>query len=298
MVSAQSAETSQYFNDTGHSISGDFLLYYHSTQNAQFVFGAPITEQFTDPTSGRLIQYFQRVRFEYYPELEIGKRVQIAPLGTLVYQQVGDSGTVGATSPIGCRYYAQTGFSICYTFLEFFDKNGGEEIFGHPISSFVIHNGRFVQYFERARFEWFPEYPEGMRVVLAQLGRIYFDLIGENPSLLQPLKTGSNNLANVTEINTRAFTWKAVTRLDDQQAVYVIVQDQTSTPIPGATVIVTINWPNGESMSLAQMTNQFGFVTVPVQVQGQKHGSLVMVRVEVLFQNKSSTTVTSFRIWK
>jgi hypothetical protein len=295
-VAAQAGTASQYFADTGHNVGGDFWLFYRGVPNAADVFGSPITEQFTDPTSGRVIQYFQRARFEYYPEREVGQRVQIAALGEYVYQRVGNSGTLDAATPIGCRYYAETGFSICYTFLEFFDKNGGETVFGKPKSSFVFYNGRIVQYFERARFEWYPEYPEGSRVVLAELGRIYFDLVPEDPTLLQPVKP-DNYIGDVITLYARAFTWKAVTRLDDQQSVYVVVQDQTLAPVQGATAIVTIYWPNGGNQSLADTTNTFGIVTVPFRVQGQPHGSLVTIQVEVLYQGKSSKTVTSFRVW-
>lgn len=289
--------TSQYFPDTGHNVSGEFLLFYQSVPNAQFVFGSPITEQFTDPTTGRLIQYFQRARFEYFPELPVGQRVRVSPLGEYVYQRVPNEGQVNVFTPIGCRYYAETGYSICYAFLEFFDKNGGEAIFGKPKSPFVFYNGRIVQYFERARFEWYPEYPDGQRVVLAELGRIYFDLVGEDPNLLQPVKADAFP-GNVTKIYARAFTWKAVTRAEDTQTVYVVVQDQTLSPVAGATVILTFNWPGGGAQSLAQTTNQYGLVILSFPVQAQPHGSLVTVQVEVLYQGWKSETVTSFRIWQ
>ncbi len=289
--------SSQYFADTGHNVSGDFLIFYQSVPNAQFLFGSPITEQFTDSTSGRAIQYFQRARFEYFPELAVGQRVRVAPLGEYVYQRVPNEGEVNIFTPIGCRYYADTGFSICYAFLEFFDKNGGEAIFGKPISSFVFYNGRIAQYFERARFEWYPEYPDGQRVVLAELGRIYFDLAGEDPNLLQPVKADAFS-GSVTKIYARAFTWKAVTRLDDTQTVYVVVQDQTLSPVAGATAIVTIFWPGGGTQSLAQTTNEYGLVILSFPVQSQPHGSLVTIKVEVLYQGWNSETVTSFRVWQ
>lgn len=295
LVSAQGI-SSQYFADTGHNVSGDFLLFYQNIPNAQFVFGSPITEQFTDSTSGRLIQYFQRARLEYFPELPAGQRVQIAPLGEYVLQRVPNEGEMNIFTPIGCRSYAETGFSVCYAFLEFFDKNGGEAIFGKPKSPFVLYSGRIVQYFERARFEWYPEYPDGQRVVLSELGRIYFDLAGEDPNLLQPVKADAFP-GSVTAIYARAFTWKAVTRQQDTQTVYVIAQDQTLSPVSGATAIVTIFWPSGWTQSLAQTTNEYGLAILSFPVQGQPHGSLVTIKVEVLYQGWNSGTVTSFRVW-
>ncbi len=295
---AQQGTGSQYFADTGHHVSGEFLYYYQSVPNANVIFGYPITEQFTDEVSGRLIQYFERVRFEYQPERAAGQRVQLSPLGDYVQQRAGTSASLDVYTPVGCRFYAASGYSVCYAFLEYFDKNGGEAIFGMPKSSFVFYNGRIVQYFERARMEWYPEYPEGQRVVLAELGKIYFDLVPEDPTLLQAVKP-DNYQGGVLSINARVFTWKAVTQLNDEQTVYVVVQDQTLSPVQGATVIVTVEWVNGGSQSIAQSTNAFGVVTVPLLVQSQPHGSLINVRVEVLYSGGlSSTALTSFRVWQ
>ena len=295
-VAAQDGSSTHYFADTGHNVSGEFWVYYQSVQNAVLVFGSPITEAFSDAQTGRLIQYFQRTRFEFFPENPLGQRVMLSSLGEYVYQYTSTGTKLDFFPTFGCRYYTDT--YICYDFLAFFDKNGGEAVFGKPTSRFEFYNGRIVQYFERARFEWYPEYPEGQKVVLAELGRIYFDLIPEDANLLQTVIAGDNTPGNVLMLNTRAFTWKAVTKLDDQQAVYVVVQDQTLRPVPGATTVVTIFWPVGGTQSFAQTTNQYGVVIIPFLVQGQPYGRVVTIQVEVLYQGLTSRTVTSFRVWQ
>ena len=296
-VAAQQGATTQYFPSTGHNVSGEFWTYYQSVLNASYVFGAPITEQYTDAKSGRVVQYFQRARFEYYPENSADQRVKLTAVGSYVFQHSTPEGTLNIFTPIGCRVYPDTGFSLCYAFLEFFDKNGGESLFGKPTSPFVFYNGRIVQYFERARFEWYPENPEGQKVVLAELGRIYFDLVPEDANRLQVVRA-ENTPGDVRELFPKAFTWKAVTRLDDSQAVYVVVQDQTFSPVAGVSVVVTITWPAGGVQSVAQTTNDFGVVTVPLQVQGQPHGSEVLIDVEVMYMGLSKNTQTSFRVWQ
>jgi len=296
VAAQQQDSTSQYFAETGHNVSGEFWTYYQSIPNASFVFGAPITEQFTDPVSGHLVQYFQRSRFEYAPEKPVGQHVQLTSVGSYVSEHTSSDGLVPVFAPIGCRYYVETGVSLCYAFLDFFDQNGGESIFGKPTSSYLYYNDRIVQYFERARFEWYPENPDGQKVRLAELGRIYFDLVPEDSNRLQPV-LAENTPGSVQDIFPKAFTWKAVTELNDTQAIYVVVQDQTSMPLAGATAIVTITWPQGGIQSLAQTTNDFGVVTVPLNVQGQPHGSLVMIDVEVNYLGLTRKTQTSFRIW-
>jgi hypothetical protein len=296
LVAAQDGSSSRYFSDTGHNLSGEFWAYYQGVENAGLVFGSPITEAFTDSQTGRLIQYFQRARFEFFPENPIGQRVRLSSVGDYVYWRTPPGTALNFVPSLGCRYYAET--YICYDFLEFFDKHGGEEIFGKPISPFLFYNARIVQYFERARFEWYPEYPEGQKVALAELGRINFDLVPEDSNLLQAVSARDNLPGNVLLLNTRAFTWKAVTQPTDEQVVYVVVQDQTLRPVPGATVIVTTSWAAGEVQRDAQTTNRYGVALIPLTVREQPYGSLVTIQVEVLYQGLPGKTVTSFRVWQ
>jgi len=239
-----------------------------------------------------VIQYFTRARFELYPEQPEGQRVRLTPLGSNIY--VRGQG-VNIFTPVGCRTFPN-GFSACYAFLDFFDKYGGEAVFGQPISNFEYLNGRIIQYFERARFDWYPEYAEGQKVVLADLGRIYFDVTGEDANRLQPVQY--DGIVDVLTLQTRAFVWKAVTRADDQQAVYVVVQDQTLNPVYNATVAVTVDWSNGSPQSIALATDRNGVVVIPFAIHNQEIGSLVTINVQVLYQGMQDNTITSFRVWQ
>jgi len=82
-VQAQ-AQDSEYFAQTGHNVQGEFLRYYRSVANPTLLFGYPITEQFTSK-EGKLVQYFQRARFELRPDLPEGQRVQLTALGRGTY---------------------------------------------------------------------------------------------------------------------------------------------------------------------------------------------------------------------
>jgi len=289
---AQDGSTSQYFPETGHTVSAEFWTYYQGVPNAGLVFGYPLTEAFTDTKSGRVVQYFTRARFELHPEQPEGQRVLLSDVGTAVYTP-GQS--LGMFSPTGCRTFSN-GFFACYAFLDFFDKYGGEAVFGRPLSGFETLNGRIVQYFERARFDWYPEYGEGQKVVLADLGRIYFDVANEDPNRLQPVQY--NGIVDVLTLQTRAFVWKAVTLPNDQQAVYVVVQDQMFNPVYNASVVVTVYWSAGSPQSIALTTDRNGIVIVPFQIQNQTYGSLVTVNVRVIYQGLEQSTVTSFRVWQ
>ena len=69
-----------------------------------------------------------------------------------------------------CRFFVQTGQPLCWGFRDFWERHGGVMIFGYPLTGELIENGRTVQYFERAVFEYHPENPEPYRVLLRRLG--------------------------------------------------------------------------------------------------------------------------------
>src|SRR5512134_3648236 len=63
---------SEYFPQTGHTVSAEFLDKYHSVSNPEELFGYPITEAMAAPSNSPFsrvrVQYFHRVAFEYHPE--------------------------------------------------------------------------------------------------------------------------------------------------------------------------------------------------------------------------------------
>ena len=282
----------QYFRETGHSVSGDFLNFYRSVKDATLLFGYPITEQFA--RDGRLVQYFQRARFELFPERPAGQRVQLTPLGSEAYTP---GVPLGTYSPFSCRLFAETGFSVCYSFLDFFNKYGGAAQFGYPISPFEYRDNMIVQYFEKARFEWRPSLPEGQRVGLTDLGRLAFDAKKEDVNLLKPIPFNEIGAQIPLSLQARAFSWKAVTLATDQQLIYIVVQDQTLQPISGATGTATIRWPNGATETLSLVTNSNGFGVVPLSFNNLPYGSLVYIDILITKDGLTSSTTTSFRIW-
>ncbi len=60
-----STDQRAYFAQTGHSLSGWFLTYWRDHGGVN-VFGFPISEEVTE--NGRLVQYFERARFEVVPD--------------------------------------------------------------------------------------------------------------------------------------------------------------------------------------------------------------------------------------
>jgi len=286
-VQAQTPD-SEYFAQTGHSVNGIFLRYYQSVPNPTLVFGYPLTEQFTSK-DGKAVQYFQRARFE-----QSANSVTLTPLGRETYSP---EKQLVINNPLACRTFTETGYSVCFAFLEFFEQNGGVAQFGNPISPFEFRNNQIVQYFENARFEWRPGLAEGQRIGLTDLGRIYFDQINEDPAFLKPSIQGVSGPNLVLDLQVRAFPKKAVATSSDQQTIYVLVQDQNLQPIAGANGIATVRLPNGEVYSQSFPVNERGVGTFSFNFQNQQNGRLVYIDIAVTYSGLQGTTSTSFRIW-
>lgn len=284
---------SKYFSETGHNVKGEFLVFYNSNPNALFLYGYPITEEFVDK-SNKTVQYFQRARFEYDPNQPAGQRVLLTQLGRQTFVS---TGPLNVANTLACRTYSETGYAVCFAFLEFFDQYGGVTQFGYPISGFEYHENKIVQYFEKARLEWQPWKMEGQRVVVSDLGRMYFDTLGEDPGLLSPVKPLNNTTQDVISLQVRAFVWKAVTLSSDSQLVFVIVQDQNLQPIANANCSTTVHWPDGRIETEPLTTNTNGVGIVPLSFVSQPYGSLIYTDVACSFGNLSGKTTTSFRIW-
>jgi hypothetical protein len=291
-VQAQ-AEDFRFFSETGHNVKGEFLRFYNSNPNATILYGYPITEEFTS-RDGLLVQYFQRARFEFHGEWPAGQQVQLTPLGRNTYFK---TSPLDVYSPFACRLYVETGYSVCFAFLEFLDQYGGVAQFGYPISSFEYHDNILVQYFEKARLEWQPWMPEGQRVVVSDLGRIYFDQLGEDPGLLPPVPPLDNTTTAVISLQVRAFVWKAVTLATDSQLIFIIVQDQALQPVANAACTTTVHWPDGNSNTTQIATNANGIGMVSLSFNNQPYGNLIYTDVVCSYNGLAGTTTTSFRIW-
>ena len=179
-----------YFPATGHYIANGFQTFWQNNGDLP-VFGYPLTEEFSE--QGQTVQYLERQRFEYHPELAgTPYETELGRLGAEDAARRNFSGTQ-AFQPIAipstavgdvCRYADESHHTICGEFLAYWQSHGldlGDSgtsyreslaLFGYPISEPFTDpdTGLRVQYFERALFEWHPANPVGWQVELGRLG--------------------------------------------------------------------------------------------------------------------------------
>ncbi|MCU0494762.1 MAG: L,D-transpeptidase [Chloroflexaceae bacterium] len=147
-----------YFPQTGHHLSNrsGFLNFWRANGQV-LLFGYPITEEFVE--RGRIVQYFERARFEFHPG-GAGQPagVRLGLLGRELTEGRSDESfaSLSAEQAVG-QFFPETGQALSGEFLRFWERRGGLEAFGFPISQELDEEGRTVQYFERARFVYNPD---------------------------------------------------------------------------------------------------------------------------------------------
>jgi len=271
-ATAQSSD-SIYVSETGHWIWGDFLRLYNSTPDPLLIYGYPITDEDT-------VQ---------------GPQVQIAPLGEYLHETGAPLADIPREGPT-CRMF-QTGFSVCYAFLQFYDANNGSQFFGNPISDVEVIDGRYMQYFQNSRMEWWPDKPSGQRVVLTDVGRLYFDRVVGNPDLLKS-DPPANIAGNLIKPITRVFVLRSLVGAGESQTVFVVAQDQYLRPLEGAQVGVTLSFPDGntEFYRLTE-TNEFGISQFTFTVADLPTRSVINVEAEISLRGEFSLGNSWFRLW-
>lgn len=176
-----------YFPETGYTLRGAFKAFWERNGGVQ-VFGYPVSRQSAGVPNPS--QYLERQRFEYHPDNSgTPYEVLLGLLGAADAKQRGllDSASFQRSQPDpdpGCRYIPETGHNLCDGFRGYWETYGLElgdagtsyreslALFGYPISEEFIDpdTGRTTQYFERARFEWYPGNPAPYTVLLGRLG--------------------------------------------------------------------------------------------------------------------------------
>ena len=311
LASAQGEET-RYFEETKHNVSGEFLEFF-DRYGGRKIFGYPLTIEFEE--NGRRVQCFQRVRMEKYPDLPRGHQVRLALLGEeLGYRlpPIPESEIPRDTHP-DRRYFAETGHTVSFAFLDFFRENGGLDVFGYPITEWDIEpSGRISQYFQRAKMEWYPENPPGQRVQLGALGIIYVETFvdpiykaPESPLILEVTPTPSrtklgtrNAPTGIASLRAMVTVKHSIIGLDDAQTAYVYVFDQSNRGVEGASVEIEVQYEGEQVQRLTPgSTNADGHIQIDFSMVKPSPAYVVIVNVNVRYGVLTSQASTVFFPW-
>jgi hypothetical protein len=164
---------------TGQHVTGRFREFWE-VHGGLSVFGYPLGPAVPTKSEGLpvLAQVFERMRFEYRPDLKPPYDVTLGRLGAEVLAK---KGRVWQNEPpqatnqpkAGCRFFTETRRNVCGAFLTYWQNNGLRQEgpvtlsadqrslarFGLPLTEEKVETNPdggtvITQWFERARFEW------------------------------------------------------------------------------------------------------------------------------------------------
>jgi len=279
--------TARCFPQSGHTVSGAFLRFFE-TRGGLDIFGYPLTEAFVE--NGLTVQYFQRAKMEWHPNNPPNYRVQLALLGDLIGSKSPPISKNEIPSPRDSnrRYYPQTGHTISFSFLRYFDTRGGLDIFGYPISELLVENGLIVQYFQRARMEWHPNL-NGGSVLLGLLGDEYLKMY---PA---PFTVSQAQACNQRTLTLRAWPKYPLVGRSGFQTIYITVLDEEGRPVADAQGNVVVHLRERDALYSITPTNDRGFTSVrfPLDTYSPR-GFTTYVDVTMSTNDATGTTRTKY----
>lgn len=192
-----------YLEETGHSLDQLFLDLWRNAGGAS-AFGYPITAEI-EQDNGHIVQYLQYARFEYWPEGDAdGNTVLLGKLGEelrpvsvpratasfATNRPEGKSGSAlesarlaqawlpvteraVASDTESVRYIEATQHSIRSSFLDFWERAGGDAYLGNPLTEEYILSDITYQVFERGQLALEPNGDPFMKPVGRMLAEKY-----------------------------------------------------------------------------------------------------------------------------
>lgn len=298
----------EFFEATGHYVTGPFLERYRHTPEATRIYGYPITEAF-QREDGSYWQYFQRAVMTLPKG---GHEVSLLPLGAWFYEQDKSRATPPPfpAEGAGCTAYGPQAIPVCYLFRDTYEQVGGQAVLGWPVSPMVVVDGWVVQYFQLSRMEFHPEAPLGQQVAFSSLGERWFYYSGEDPALLSAPQGNHILAAPQGSLHIQAYVRHMVLAPGQDQEVYITAQDGWGRPVPGVTIM--LQWrPLSERAAptptpaspWTKATNDQGFARLVLPWSTfADFGEGKWIRLDVRaekggLQPATATTYVDFRLW-
>ncbi|WP_129629235.1 VanW family protein [Candidatus Oscillochloris fontis] len=181
-TAAAQGEPFAFFPQTGHNIGMQVKQFFDANGGID-IFGLPLTEVIVD-ASGLQVQYFERARFELRPNNSSGPTLSLTRLGALLTEGRAEPAFnwLAESSDPNRTFFPESGHTLGGAFGWYWQTRGGLPVYGYPISEefeeWNPEDGQvyLVQYFERARFEYHPEYAgTPYEIQLGMLGKQWLE---------------------------------------------------------------------------------------------------------------------------
>jgi hypothetical protein len=270
----------EFFPEAGHWVIGEFLEYFKANGGLA-IFGYPLTEPYYQ--DGMLIQYFQNARMEWHVGDDGNYAVQLGHLGEELNYA---TPSLPAPARVGPRkvYFQETGHKVSYAFLDYFNKHGGAELFGLPITEMYFEGDTIVQYFQNMKLMWDPALSQ---IRVDELGTVYMTVFNNviPDTFEKRVDTGVDvpaALDVVVELGDLTISSQK------SQTISTLVLDAGSNdPITGVEVRVKLYRAGGQDIEgdvLSAVTDENGRANIEVLLSGINPSAWITVRAEVSYR--------------
>ncbi len=293
VVNRSSEQGEMVNNGTGVPVADEFQAFYEDNGGLR-VFGYPLADAYIEGNNRWLVQYFQRMRLEYDPARQ---QVLVSPLGEWAIPDPDSRILAPVSLENPDRAAEQDPLLVQDEFLTFYDRFGGELLFGKPISAQLDEGGTRAQYFENARLEWHPGAPIEHRVQVGLLGEAHYRQVGifEDPGRSRPLDS-----AAVREAVVSANFRSPILYQGDKQVIFVTVETpEGQRPVTSVTVELAIQYNGITERSVLPETDGLGHTQGALNLKDVEPGQKVHVFITATAPGGTTigTSMQSFRTW-
>lgn len=257
-------------------------------------FGEALGPAFTDNQSGNRVQYFRPLMLEHDA---IANEVRFVPLGEWALARLSNWKPAKVGTGEEVRRFEGTDLTVQGEFKDYYEANGGEDVFGLPVSPQLEVAGRRTQFFENASLEWWPGAALERRVQLGTLGLDHYRAEGiyRNPG-----RFGLGNLSLIDEVKASVSVASPILYAGDEQTIYVFVEEpDNQRPVSPITITADIYY-NGkvESLNLGT-TDEAGVAKGRLTLDDASPGQRVQVVVAAIspVHGRVGTAAHSFKTW-
>ncbi|MGH2536005.1 MAG: hypothetical protein ACRDHL_01260 [Candidatus Promineifilaceae bacterium] len=290
---ALEGQTETPASGAGFAIAPEFAAFYDHYGGAR-LFGYPLAEPYTDPQTGRLVQYFQNTRLEYNLA---AAQVLMAPLGEWALPPAEAQLPAPQAAGGPARFFPETGLALQDEFLAFYEAHRGDLLFGPPLSAQLDEGGRRVQYFRNVRLEWHPAAPPEYRLQVGPLGEAHYRAVGayQDPGRSRPLDS-----AGVREAVLAANVRAPILYGGEQQVIFVDVSTADGgRPVAGVQVDLALSYAGRTEAVRMPDTDGAGHTQMALALADAEPGQRVQVLATAFAPGGQAIgqTSLSFTIW-
>ncbi|MEK7442416.1 MAG: hypothetical protein AAB571_08795 [Chloroflexota bacterium] len=283
-----------------HEVAEPFRDYYNAKGGA-LVLGVAMTSDLIE--EGVRVQYFQNVRLEYHPQLPEGKQVIPSSIGI---NFEGNSTPCIRPQDVAPNAYYFDCHSVRQEFLGFFNRQGGLQFFGYPISEMYISGTQLIQHFERASIVWNKSKPVEYQFGLANLGSQWCITVQKCISKKEP---GSLITATPTSMLTlpapspKGLALKALPEFPvfdvktQRQTLRAWVTDDKGKPVSGVVVSFSIQYTINSERYETPPSDRNGYAFVSLAVKPYKPGDFILYKASVSQNGVTVSDNGSFVVW-